>query len=664
MERRIHRIRRAPGRIENAPARTDSGDVLNHEILRTESKVYERSVRASVTDVRSEFRETGNLRPKVRHVGFPRYVVVSGLVRIKDRSVRYAVETTGSGRRDGSVVEPSAPRSVGVRRPRLVDGRMVDRPVVVSLGIVVAVEVFRKVHRRFRAEGMRDLAGIRTVSRIRHDIETRKRPFFPVPCDEIPSRLVDVHIDAETVRIERRQRGRSGFPERGIGFQNLVRSPDRVDKPIRIYGVSCLPPDQIRTESESADSLRRTVSRIGHDVEVLGRLSDCRSRGVRRGKRFEPRRGSKFEITSGILVESGRRHAALSEIERFGLGSKRVGIRRPRIRRRQGFDGIGSGCRIAVEGTRRAEPIRVHAYPIFSGIRVVRESHDVAGDLRVRRSDRLHVHASPVGENKGVLISGLSVIVQIRGARLGRSCRNGFDRCDSNRMDGIRRSRRIGNGLPIPFSRFGKRLGRTCHLMDRGVRRDFEVHGAIRGNRRVPIKRVERRKNVRRRIGEPVVQIDSDGRSERVSFSGRIRTDGRYGRAAGKIKTVPAGAVRSDELLRTPGTGRGIGLSESFGAEGLPVYEVEGGEVAVVVYGPESSDHIGKRGRIPIRSQPRARMGSRERYRNTLSVHVDSGTVGRGGMIGVPRDDDVVKRRRIAVRRDARIGVIGIPRKK
>lgn len=231
-------------------------------------------------------------------------------------------------------------------------------------------------------------------------------------------------------------------------------------------------------------------------------------------------------------------------------------------------------------------------------------------------------------------------------------------------MNGIRRSRRIGNGLPIPLSRLGKRLGSAGHLMGRGVRRDFEIHGAIRGSRRMPIERIERRKNVRRRIGEPVVQIDSNGRSERVSLSGRIRAYGRNGRAAGKIETVSAGTVRSDEPLRPPGSGRGIRLSESFGAEGLSVYEVDGGEVAVVVYGSESSDHVGKRGRIPIRCQSRARMGPRERNRNTFSVHVDSGTVGGSGVIGVPRDDDVVKRRRIAVRRSARVGVIGIPREK
>lgn len=125
-------------------------------------------------------------------------------------------------------------------------------------------------------------------------------------------------------------------------------------------------------------------------------------------------------------------------------------------------------------------------------------------------------------------------------------------------MNGIRRSRRIGNGLPIPLSRLGKRLGSAGHLMGRGVRRDFEIHGAIRGSRRMPIERIERRKNVRRRIGEPVVQIDSDGRSERVSLSGRIRAYGRNGRAAGKIETVSAGTVRSDEPLRPPGSGRGI----------------------------------------------------------------------------------------------------------
>lgn len=251
-ERRIHRIRRASRGIENAPSGSSTGYVLDHEVFGLESEVHERAVGTSISDVRSEFRETGNFRPKVRDVGLSGNVVVGGLVRIEYRRVGNSVETAGSGRRGGSVVEPGTPRSVGVRRPRLVDGGVVRGPVVVTLGVIVPIEILRKIHRRFRTERMGNLTGVRPVPRIRHDVESRERAFFPVPCDESPAGLVDVHVDAETVRIERRQRGRGGFPERGIGFQNLVRSAGRVDEPIGVNGIAGLSPDQVGTEREPA----------------------------------------------------------------------------------------------------------------------------------------------------------------------------------------------------------------------------------------------------------------------------------------------------------------------------------------------------------------------------------------------------------------------------
>lgn len=180
--------------------------------------------------------------------------------------------------------------------------------------------------------------------------------------------------------------------------------------------------------------------------------------------------------------------------------------------------------------------------------------------------------------------------------------------------------------------------------MRRGIRRNFEIRRRIRGRRRIPIERIERRENVRWRVGEPIVHIHSGRNGKRVSFSGRVGADGRYGRPAGKIQTVTAGAVGTVETLRTPRSGYWIGFSESVGAESLPVYEVDGSEIAVVVYGPEPADHIGKRGRVPIRSQSRARVGSGENHRNPFPVHVNAGAVSGSGMVGVPGYDDMVKR--------------------
>lgn len=351
MDGRIHGIRGTSRGIEYAPARTRSSSVLNHEVPGTEAEVQERSVGVAIADVRSEFRETRDFRPKIGDVRFSRDVVVIGLVGIENGRVGHTVETADAGGRHGSIMQPSAPRTVGVRSPRLVERLMVRRPVVVPLGVIVAVEVLRKVHRRFRTERMGNLTRVRPVPGIRDDVESRKRPFFPVPSNESPSRLIDVHVRRKPVRIERGYRRSGRFSKGGIRFQDFVRSPYRIDKPIGIDRVTRLSPDQIRPKSESSDGLRGAVSGIRHDVEKLRGIGDRRSRKVRRGERLEPRRCRVFEIASGILIERGSRYSALSEVERFGLGSIRTGIRGPRICSRQRVHRIGSGSRIAVEGS-------------------------------------------------------------------------------------------------------------------------------------------------------------------------------------------------------------------------------------------------------------------------------------------------------------------------
>lgn len=113
-------------------------------------------------------------------------------------------------------MEPKAPRAVRIGRSRLIQRGMVRRPVVIRLGVVVAVDVLGEVHGRSGAEGVRYLPGIRTVTHVRHHVEPRKRSFLPVPSDEGPAGLVDVDVHAESVRIERRKGGSDALSEIGI----------------------------------------------------------------------------------------------------------------------------------------------------------------------------------------------------------------------------------------------------------------------------------------------------------------------------------------------------------------------------------------------------------------------------------------------------------------
>lgn len=57
-------------------------------------------------------------------------------------------------------------------------------------------------------------------------------------------------------------------------------------------------------------------------------------------------------------------------------------------------------------------------------------------------------------------------------------------------------------------------------------------------------------------------------------------------------------------------------------------------------------------------------MRTGKRHGNPLSVHVNPRPVGRRGIVGVPRDDDMVKGGRITERRSARIRVVRIPGEK
>ena len=209
---------------------------------------------------------------------------------------------------------------------------MVRRPIVEPHRIVIAVEVLREVHGRLGTERMRNLAGIRPVSGIRDDVESRKGSFFPAPCYERPSRLIDVHVGRKAVGVERRYRGRGGFSEGGIGFQNFVRSAYGVDQPVGIDRVTRFSPNQIRLECQTADILRRTVARIRHDIEVLRRVRYCRRGLARRRQRPESRRRGIVEGSARGRVVRRSGNSSLSEIVGFGLRAVRSGIRCPRIR--------------------------------------------------------------------------------------------------------------------------------------------------------------------------------------------------------------------------------------------------------------------------------------------------------------------------------------------
>lgn len=361
-----------------------------------------------------------------------------------------------------------------------------------------------------------------------------------------------------------------------------------------VDGVAGLPPDQIRRKRQSADAPRSVASGIGNDIEVLGRLRNGGNRKVRRGQGLESGGSGVFEASSrsGVVCRTG--DSALSEIEGLGLRAVRKRVGYPRIPCGQGFYRIGSGGRIPYVRSGGSEPVAVDADPIFAGIGVVRETKHVARRLRVGRVDGLDVDDGSVGEREVVLISGLTVVVEVRRARLQRPRRADFGTGNAENVNGHRRGRGVGNRFPVPFSRFGKRHRRTRKLVGSGVGGNLEVAVGNRGNRRMPFYGIERRKDVRRGIRNSVVRVNSGGRSEIIPLSRSVRSQRRGGGSAGKIKTVPSGSVRAAELFRAPRTAHGILFSERIRAKRLAVDEIDGRKVAVVIERSETADGIGK----------------------------------------------------------------------
>lgn len=382
--------------------------------------------------------------------------------------------------------------------------------------------------------------------------------------------------------------------EIGIGAENLIGSSRRIEQPVAVYGVTGLPPDQIRRKRQSAYAPRSIASGIGNDVEVLGRFRNRRSRKIRRGQGFESDGGRVFESSprSGVVGRSG--NSALSEVEGLRLRAVRKRVGYPRIPCGQGFYRIGSGGRIPYVRSGGSEPVAVDADPIFAGIGVVRETKHVARRLRVGRVDGLDVDDGSVGKREVVLISGLTVVVEVRRARLQRPRRADFGTGNAENVDGHRRGRSIGDRFPVPFARLGKRHRRARKLVRSGIGRNLEITVGNRRDRRIPFYGIERRKDVGRGIRNSVVRFNSGGRSEIVPLSRSVRSQGRGGGSAGKIKTVPSGSVRAAELFRAPRTAHGILFSERIRAKRLAVDEIDGRKVAVVIERSETADGIGK----------------------------------------------------------------------
>lgn len=262
------------------------------------------------------------------------------------------------------------------------------------------------------------------------------------------------------------------------------------------------------------------------------------------------------------------------------------------------------------------------------------------------------------------MVSGLSVVVQVRGTGFYRSRSSHRRRRDAHYVNGIRRRRSVRHGLPVPFSRFRESLGGLSHLMRGSVRGNLEISIRNRRRRRIPVERVQRGEIVGRRIGQAVVQVYACRRGERIPLARCVGSKRRDRSSAREIEPVTAGSIQSSELLRTPGSGRRVGFSEGRGVESLSVNEIHGGNESVVIDRTVPSDGIGQRGRIPIRSQSKGGIRAGKNDGQPFSVDVYAGAVRSRSVIGIPSDHDMVERRRITERSAARIGIVRIPGQK
>ena len=259
------------------------------------------------------------------------------------------------------------------------------------------------------------------------------------------------------------------------------------------------------------------------------------------------------------------------------------------------------------------------------------------------------------------MVSGLSVVVQVRGTGFYRSRSSHRRRRDAHYVNGIRRRRSVRHGLPVPFSRFRESLGGLSHLMRGSVRGNLEISIRNRRRRRIPVERVQRGEIVGRRIGQAVVQVYACRRSERIPLARCVGSKRRDRSSAREIEPVTAGSIQSSELLRTPGSGRRVGFSEGRGVESLSVNEIHGGNESVVIDRTVPSDGIGQGGRIPIRSQSKGGIRAGKNDGQPFSVDVYARAVRSRSVIGIPSDHDMVERRRITERSAARIGIVRIP---
>jgi hypothetical protein len=210
--------------------------------------MYEWTVRTSVSGIASKFRISGDFRPDISDVRAVQNVVVELLVRVEGRGSRSAAPSSGSVCRSGVRVQPHALLvSVGSRRGRSREVFVPNRPVVESLGSVIAVAVFRNVEGRRFSEpvpyGIRAVRAVHSVSGIGDDGETRRRirrylalngargirrrgsaAGLPVPCDEVPPRDVGMVGSGQNRKSAGDEPGNQGihsFASGAIRFQSV-----------------------------------------------------------------------------------------------------------------------------------------------------------------------------------------------------------------------------------------------------------------------------------------------------------------------------------------------------------------------------------------------------------------------------------------------------------
>ena len=283
-------VRGIPGSVQERPRHSIQRGSLYHYPLRTEAGVHERPVARTVSHIASEFRKSGNLRPKIRNVRLIERIIVIDLVRSEKRRSGYRTEPADSAENVGYGMEPERLGSIRSRSSRLRERFVVHRPIVISLGGIIPVEVLRKIHGRRFSERMGDLPGIGAVAGVGNDIEAGEGSFLPIPSDEIVVQHVahsPTGKNRESVRIERLH-GFGVFPVRLVRPQALRGSSDGIEERMVRRCRAVFQPNEVRLERKSPNGFRgRAVSNVRKNVEVRFRRSYRGNRQVFRRERLE-----------------------------------------------------------------------------------------------------------------------------------------------------------------------------------------------------------------------------------------------------------------------------------------------------------------------------------------------------------------------------------------